>query len=103
MGEAGGLADHHPDPGAPLAARGQLLDPAVVQDRRAGLAVLGEDLGHVAALGQRGGQDPFEDVSVDQRGCGHGVIVMTGPATTFPGQGPAAQRRDGPSPDTRST
>ena len=32
VGEAGGVARHDPDAGAPVAARGQLLDPAVVED-----------------------------------------------------------------------
>ena len=53
MGEPGGLTDHHPDAGAAVATRGQLLDPAVVEPGRRTAPVLGEDLGEVAAGSQR--------------------------------------------------
>ena len=54
VGVAGGLPHHHPDPGAAVAPRRQLLDPAVVEHGRGGLAVLDEDLGEVSAA--RGGR-----------------------------------------------
>ena len=50
VGEAGGLADDHPDPGAALAARGQLLDPAVVEPGGRAAPVLGEHLGETRRL-----------------------------------------------------
>ncbi len=45
VGEARGLPGDHPDAGPPLAPRGQLLDPAVVEHGRRSRPVLGEHLG----------------------------------------------------------
>ena len=59
--------DDHPDPGPPLATRRELLDPTIVEHRPGRLAVLGEDLRHLAAPGQRGPEDAFEDGGLDER------------------------------------
>ncbi len=63
VGEARRLAVDDPDPGPARPARGELLDPAVVQQGTRRHGVLGEDLGHVAAADQGGGQHAFEHVS----------------------------------------
>ena len=49
VGEAGGVADDDADAGAAVAAGGELLDLAVVEQGRRRALVLGEDLGEVAA------------------------------------------------------
>ena len=67
VGEAGGVADDDPDAGATVAARGELLDPAVVEHAVAVAPVLGEDLGELAAGAQRGVEHPFEDGLFDHR------------------------------------
>ncbi len=56
VGEAGGVADHDPDAGPAVAARRELLDLAVVEQRGRRALVLDEDLGEVAAGAQRGAQ-----------------------------------------------
>src|SRR3712207_1452544 len=48
VGEAGGLADDDPDARAAIAARRELLDPAVVEGGGRAAAVLDEHLGEVA-------------------------------------------------------
>ena len=88
VGEAGRLAVDDPDPRPARAARGELLDPAVVEHRAGGRGVLGEHLRHVAAADQGGGQDAFEHVRVDEGGVGHGGIVIVVPAD--PSQPPTA-------------
>ena len=96
VGEAGGLADDDPDAGAPGAARGQLLDPAVVEHGAGRRGVLGEDLGHVAPAGQRGREDAFEHVGVDEGGVGHGgivIVVPDGPIRHTDRRGARAARR----------
>ena len=65
VGEAGGLAHHDPDAGAPVAARGQLLDPAVVEQGRRGPLVLDEDLGEVAAGAEGSAERPLDDRFVE--------------------------------------
>ena len=67
VGEAGGLPDHHPDPGAPVAPRGQVLDPAVVQPGGRAAPVLGEHLGELAARAQGDAQHCLDHRFVDQR------------------------------------
>jgi hypothetical protein len=52
VGEAGGVADDDPDAGAPVAARAELLDLAVVERGRRRSLVLDEDLGELAAGAQ---------------------------------------------------
>ena len=77
------------------AARGELLDPAVVEQALAVDGVLGEHLGHVAAARPGRSRAPFEHVRVDQGGVGHGGIVIVVPADpsehpTAAGHGPHA-------------
>jgi hypothetical protein len=67
--EAGRLAADHADAGAPIVARHELLDLGVVETRGRPGAVLGEHLGEVAAVVQRGAQGPFQDVSFDHPTC----------------------------------
>ncbi len=88
VGEARRLAVHHPDPGPARAARGELLDPAVVEHGARRHGILGEDLGHVAAADQSRGQHAFEHVRVDEGGVGHGGIVIVVPPD--PAQPPTA-------------
>ncbi len=52
MREAGGVTPDDADPGAALASGDELLDLAVVEPGRRDPAVLGEDLGEVAAVAQ---------------------------------------------------
>ena len=52
-------------PGAPLAARGQLLDPAVVEPGRRAAPVLGEHLGELAAGAQRDAEHALHHRLVD--------------------------------------
>ena len=68
VGEPGGLPRDHPDAGAPLASRGQLLDPAVVEHGRRIGAVLGEHLGELAAVTQRLRQHPLQHGGIDHHG-----------------------------------
>jgi hypothetical protein len=50
MREAGGLAVHHPDPGAALATRLRPLDPRLVDRDREPGPLLAENLGEVPAV-----------------------------------------------------
>ena len=63
VGVAGGLAGDDADAGAPVAAGGQLLDPAVVEAGRGGPLVLDEHLGEVAAGSERGAERPLDHAS----------------------------------------
>jgi hypothetical protein len=65
VGEAGGLADHHPDARPAVAPRRQLLDAAVVEHRRRRSFVFHEDLGEVAAGAQGGGERALDDGLVE--------------------------------------
>ena len=67
VGETGRLADDHPDAGAPVAARRQVLDPAVVEAGGRAAPVLGEHLGELAAGAQGDAQDRLDHRFVDQR------------------------------------
>ena len=67
VGEAGGVAHHDPDAGAAVAARRELLDPAVVEQRRAVAPVLGEDLGEVTARLQGRPEHPLQHRFLDHR------------------------------------
>jgi hypothetical protein len=95
VGETGGLAVHDPDARATRPARGQLLDPAVIEHGAGRHGVLGEDLRHVAAAHQGRREDAFEHVRVDEGGVGHGGIVIVVPdepsqPATAAGHGPHA-------------
>ena len=105
VGEAGGLADHDPDAGAAVAARGQLLDPAVVEHGRRRPLVLDEHLGEVAAGAEGGGQRALDDGVVEHgrppEVGGDGTVgrVLDRPAGRRPGPEQAgslfARRRRG--------
>ena len=66
VGEPGGVAAHDPDPGAALAAGHELLDLGVVETRRCAATILGEHLGEIAAVAQRGLQGALEYGFLDQ-------------------------------------
>ena len=88
MGEPGRLADHHPDARPPLSARGELLDPPVVEHGPRGLAVLGEHLGHVAAPGQGRLQHPLARRGPPTSGASAGGLpVAPAPAVRVRGAG----------------
>ena len=64
------LSSHRrrPDPGAPVAPGGELLDLSVVERDGGARPVLGEDLCEIAASSQRFVQDPLEDAPLDEIG-----------------------------------
>src|SRR5437870_5166259 len=66
VGEPGGVAAHDPDPGAALAAGHELLDLGVVETRRCAATILGEHLGEIATVAQRGLQGALEYRFLDQ-------------------------------------
>jgi hypothetical protein len=71
VGEAGGVAPHHADAGAPLAPGDELLDLGVVEARRRAPTVFGEHLREIAAVAQRGLQRALEYGFLDQvASCG---------------------------------
>ncbi len=66
VGEPGGVTAHDPDPGATLAAGHELLDLGVVETRRCAATILGEHLGEIATVAQRGLQGALEYGFLDQ-------------------------------------
>ena len=66
-------------PAPPRAARGELLDPAVIEHGRGRHGVLGENLRHVTTPDQSGGEHAFEHVRVYKSSVGHGGIVIVVP------------------------
>ena len=65
MGEAGGVALHHPDSGAAVAAAGDLFDAAVIEASRGGALVLHEHFREVGPGACCGTQNPGERVLID--------------------------------------
>ena len=65
VGEAGGLAGDDADPGAAVAAAGDLLDATVVETGRRRPFVFGVHLGEVGTGGGGTGEHAFQDVLVD--------------------------------------
>src|SRR5690606_1986461 len=65
VGEAGGVAHDHPDPGAPIPAGGEVLDLAVVEHGVGGGSVLHEDLGQVTPGAQGGGEGALDQILVE--------------------------------------
>ena len=68
VGEARGVADDDPDAGAPVAARRELLDLAVVEDGRRRPLVLDEDLREVTAGVEGGAEGSTDDGLFDHAG-----------------------------------
>lgn len=66
VGEPGGLAGDDADARAAVATGGELLDLAVVETDAGAAPVGGEDLGEVSAGGECGGEDPRENLIVQQ-------------------------------------
>ena len=64
--KTGRIADHNPDPGSPVVARTDVLDPAVVERNQRPAPVLGEHFGELAACGQGLLQHPGDDGFVHQ-------------------------------------
>jgi hypothetical protein len=93
--ETGGLTDDDTNPGATLATRRHVLDPAVVELGGGAPAVLDEDLREVAPRPQSRSDDPLDDCLVDHRTP---LTVVTGgpsPAPTAAGPGPALDNCEG--------
>ena len=60
MGEACGVADDDTNARTAVAARGELLDPTVIEQRRRTAPILGEDLGELPARSQGRTQDSLQ-------------------------------------------
>ena len=93
MGEIGGAASDHPDPGALLRAGLDRLDPGLVDREAEARAALGEDLGELAPRGEGPREHAFGDVLVDQ--LAHGRPF---PATSI--KRPAATKSSLPSAES---
>ena len=64
--KTGCTADYNPDPGAPVVAGTDVLDPAVVERNQRPAPVLGEYFGELSSCGQGLTQHPGYDSFVDQ-------------------------------------
>ena len=96
VGVAGGLAHDDPDPGAAVASRRQLLDPAVVEHGGGRLAVLDEHLGEVAPAAERGAEHALDDGGLDEQCLSPEPASLTGSllsrSRSLPAPGPMAGR-----------
>ena len=86
--EPGRVADHDTDARAPVPPGGQLLDAAVVEQRRRGPLLLDEQLGEVGAAFQAGGDDALHHRVVDQRCVVRGASGVVGHVDPFGGRAP---------------
>ena len=68
VGEARRLPHDHADTHATVTTGGELLDPAVVEQRRGGTSVLGEHLREIGTAGQAGREDSLDDCFFEH-GC----------------------------------
>ena len=85
MGEVGGAAADHADPGALLGAGLHRLDPRLVDRHREPAAPLGEDLGELARRGERPGEDALGEAGRSAR--------VTPSAASRPPRSAARRRR----------
>jgi hypothetical protein len=80
VGEVGGVAEDDADAGAALGAALGALHPRLVDRESEPGALLAEDLGEVAAVGERPGDDARRELRLDQvlgRGCHQRAASIT--------------------------
>ncbi len=94
VGEVGGGAADHADPGARRRARLHRFDPRLVDRHRQPGVAFGEDLGEVAAVGERRGEHALGYLGVDQLAHGFGRF----PATSI--RRPAATKSSAPASES---
>jgi hypothetical protein len=93
VGEVGGGAAEHPDPGALPGAGLHRFEPRLVDRHRQPGRALGEDLGELAAVGERLGENALGDLRLDQtRAAAHAFARF--PATSI--SRPAATKSSPP-------